>query len=138
VIRRREQVLFLVVGAWNTIFGYAVWAVLQATLGTRLPYVVVIVLAWPLAVLNAYLMHRKFVFRSHASIRHELPRFSTVYVAVLAANLVVLPVAVAVLPASIYLIQALFTCAVVIASYLGHKYYSFMGAQLVDDFGRDE
>ena len=24
--QRREQLLYLVVGAWNTIFGYAVWA----------------------------------------------------------------------------------------------------------------
>ena len=32
-LRRREQLLYLVVGGWNTVFGYAVWALLQLLLG---------------------------------------------------------------------------------------------------------
>ena len=32
-LRRREQVLYLVVGGWNTVFGYAVWALMQFLLG---------------------------------------------------------------------------------------------------------
>jgi putative flippase GtrA len=125
VARRREQILFVVVGAWNTVFGYAAWAILQATLGRVLPYLLIVVLAWPVAVLNAYFMHRTFVFRSHAPVRRELPRFSVVYLGTLAANLIVLPIAIAVLPLGIYLIQALFMGAVVVLSYVTHKYYSF-------------
>ena len=34
--RRREQVLYLVVGGWNTVFGYAVWAI-DAVPARRLP-----------------------------------------------------------------------------------------------------
>ena len=52
--RRREQLLYLVVGGWNTVFGYAVWAVLQFLLGGYLHYLVIVVLSWPIAVLNAY------------------------------------------------------------------------------------
>src|SRR4051794_545714 len=62
--RRREQLLYLVVGAWNTIFGYGVWAVMQYLLGDTLNYLVIIVLSWPIAVLNAYLGYRYIVFRS--------------------------------------------------------------------------
>jgi putative flippase GtrA len=126
----------VVVGAWNTLFGYVVWAILQATLGGSLPYVAILLLAWPIAVLNAYLRHRTFVFRSREPIRAELPRFSLVYAATLAANLVILPVAVEVLPLNVYVIQAVFTIAVVGLSYVAHKYYSFGRARPGDGHDR--
>jgi putative flippase GtrA len=125
--RRREQLLYLAVGAWNTAFGYVVWAIFQALLGSQLHYLVILLLAWPIAVLNAYLGYRLLVFRSHGSILRELPRFSLVYLATLVVNVVVLPIALAVLPFNIYVVQALFTFAVVVSSYLGHKHYSFRG-----------
>ena len=131
-LRRREQLLYLVVGAWNTVFGYGVWAVLQYLLGDILNYLVIVVLSWPIAVLNAYLGYRYIVFRSSGPMLKELPRFSLVYLAVLLANLVLLPIALQVLPFNIYVVEALFMAGVVVASYLGHKYYSFGGTD-----GRD-
>ena len=125
--RRREQLLYLVVGGWNTVFGYSVWALMQYLLGDYLPYVVVILLAWPIAVLNAYLCYRYIVFRSRGPVLKELPRFSLVYVVTLVVNLALLPVALRVLPFNIYVIQALLTVVVVVCSYLAHKYYSFGG-----------
>ena len=127
VVRRREQILYLVVGGWNTLFGYGAWAVLQFLLGDHLHYLVIVVISWPIAVLNAYLGYRYVVFRSRGPILLELPRFSTVYVASLLATLVALPIALAVLPFSIYVINAGFTCVVVVASYFAHKYFSFGG-----------
>ena len=126
-LRRREQLLYLVVGGWNTVFGYGVWAVMQFLLGERLHYLVIVGLAWPIAVLNAYLGYRYLVFRSRGSMLRELPRFSVVYFLTLVVNLALLPVALAVLPFNIYVVQAMFTAAVVVASYLGHKYFSFRG-----------
>jgi putative flippase GtrA len=123
--RRREQVLYLVVGGWNTVFGYGVWALLQYLLGAHLHYLVIVALSWPIAVLNAYCGYRVLVFRSQGSVLRELPRFSVVYLAALAVNLALLPVALAVLPFTIYLVQALFTALVVVGSYLGHRYFSF-------------
>jgi putative flippase GtrA len=128
-LRRREQVLYLVVGGWNTVFGYAVWALLQYLLGDYLPYLVILLLAWPINVLNAYLGYRYVVFRSRGPVFRELPRFSLVYVVALVANLVLLPVAVRVLPFSIYVDQALFLAVVLVCSYLGHKYFSFRGGR---------
>ena len=123
--RRREQVLYLAVGAWNTFFGYAVWAVLQLLLGDRLHYLVIVVIAWPIAVLNAYLGYRYLVFRSRNSIVREFPRFALVYVASLVAGLVLLPIGLAVLPFNIYAVQALLTVLVIVGSYLSHRYFSF-------------
>lgn len=121
----REHLLYLIIGGWNTIFGYAVWAVLQFSIGRFVPYLGVIVLAWPAAVVNAYLGYRTFVFRSHEPVWTELPRFSLIYVATLIANLVLLPLALTVLPFSIYVVQAIFLGLMVIVSYLSHRYVSF-------------
>jgi len=123
--RRREQVLYLLVGGWNTVFGYAAWALMQYLLGDHLHYLVVVVLSWPIAVVNAYLGYRYVVFRSQGPVRRELPRFSLVYLVTLVVNLAVLPVALRLLPFNIYVIQAVFAVVVVVCSYLGHKYYSF-------------
>ena len=127
--RRREQLLYLVVGAWNTVFGYCVWALMQYLLGDYLNYLVIIVLSWPIAVLNAYLGYRYIVFRSRGPVLRELPRFSLVYLATLVLNLALLPVALRVLPFSIYVDQALFLGVVVVCSYLSHKYFSFGGGR---------
>jgi len=126
--RRREQVLYLVVGGWNTVFGYSVWAVMQYMLADHLHYLVIVLLSWPIAVLNAYIGYRYIVFRSLGPILTELPRFSLVYVAGLVVNLALLPVALRVLPFSIYVDQALFLSVVIVFSYLGHKHFSFRGA----------
>lgn len=133
--RRREQVLYLVVGGWNTVFGYGVWALMQYLLGDYLHYLVIVVLSWPIAVLNAYLGYRFIVFRSRGPVLRELPRFSLIYLATLLVNLALLPVALSVLPFNIYVIQALFTAAVVVCSFLGHKYYSFRGGRHRDGQG---
>ena len=127
--RRREQLLYLGVGGWNTVFGYAVWALIQYLLGTHLHYLIIVLLAWPVAVVNAYLGYRFIVFRSQGPIRREFPRFATVYVATLLVNLALLPVALAILPFNIYVIQALFTTVVVVLSYLSHKFFSFGGGR---------
>lgn len=122
---RQEQILYVAVGAWNTLFAYAEWAFLQTILQARLHYLVILVLAWPPAVLNAYFWHRRFVFRSTASVRRELPRFSLVYLASLIAGLLLLPVLLANLPFNIYVLQAGYTVAVVALSYLAHKLFTF-------------
>jgi putative flippase GtrA len=123
-------VLYVAVGAWNTVFGYGVWAVLQYLLHPYLNYLLIVVLSYPIAVANAYVCYRYVVFRSRGRVLAELPRFSVVYLLTMVANLVVLPFLVRALPLSLYAIQALFTCAVVVVSYLGHKFISFRGGQV--------
>lgn len=127
--RRREQILYLVVGGWNTLFGYLVWALLQYLLHDYVYYLFILILAWFPAVLNAYIGYRIFVFRSKGNIWRELPRFSLVYVGTLCISLVGLPILLHVLPFNIYVTQALFTMAMVVASYLSHKYFSFRGGR---------
>lgn len=123
--RYREQLLYLVVGGWNTLFGYGIWALMQFLLHDYLHYLVILVISWPFAVTNAYVCFRHFVFHSKDKVWRELPRFSLVYLFSLVAGLVMLPILVHTLPYNLYVIQALFTVVVVALTYLGHRYFSF-------------
>ena len=127
--RRREQILYLVVGGWNTLFGYCIWALMQYVLHDYINYLIILVLSWPFAVGNAYLCYRHFVFRSHGGMWRELPRFSLVYAVTLMLGLMALPILLHTLPFNIYVIQAGFTAVVIVASYLSHKYFSFGGSR---------
>lgn len=126
---RREQISFVVVGLWNTAFAYGVWALLQLLLQDHLNDVAILVLAWPAAVLNAYICHRNLVFQSTESIGREFPRFALVYVVTLLVNIVLLPTLLNTLPFSIFAIQAGYTVVVVVASYLAHTRVSFRPAK---------
>jgi putative flippase GtrA len=126
-LRRREQILYLVVGAWNTLFGYAVWALFYRLLHPHLHYLIIQIISWPIPVAVAYFLFRRLVFRSKGSVWRELPRFSLVYAGALALALVVLPILVRVIPFNLYVIQALLAAIVIVMTYVAHKYFSFRG-----------
>ncbi len=125
--RYREQILYLAVGGWNTLFGYLNFVVLYYFLQARLLVIGILLISYALSIANAYVCYRYIVFRSRGSVLREIPRFTSVYLIALAANLVILPLALRWLPFSAYVVQALFTVAVVLISYLGHKHFSFRG-----------
>jgi putative flippase GtrA len=123
--RYREPIAYVIVGAWNTLFGYGVFALLYYLLHDHVHVDVVLVMSYALSIANAYVGYRFVVFRSTGSMKRELPRFTAVYLVTLAANLVVLPVALRLLPWNAYVVQGLFTFVIVVLSYLGHKHFSF-------------
>jgi putative flippase GtrA len=125
--RYREQILYLAVGGWNTLFGYLNFVVLYYFLQGTMPVMAILIVSYAISIANAYVCYRYVVFRSRGSVLREMPRFTSVYVVALAANLVVLPLALRWLPFSAYVVQAIFTLGVVLLSYFGHKHFSFRG-----------
>ena len=126
----RKKVAYLIVGGWNTAFGYGSFAVLYLVckrLG--LHYLVALTVSQALSILNAYVGYKHFVFRSDAHWVRELARFSLVYWIIFAANLVALPMLVKGLGWSPLLGQALFTAVTVCVSYLAHDNFSFQTAK---------
>jgi putative flippase GtrA len=132
--RRREQILYVVVGGWNTLFGYGIFALayhlLHDVAGVpKIPgSMAALIVGNIIGVANNYVLYRTIVFRSHGPIWRELPRFMLVYLVALAVNLVALPLALRELPFSVYAVQAVFTAAVVVTSYLANKHFSFAPA----------
>lgn len=83
----REGIRYVIVGAWNTFFGIAAFAVLWVLLRDTVRYGWVLLIAQIVAVLQAYYSQRTFVWRSRGSWIPELGRFALVYIATYFANL---------------------------------------------------
>jgi putative flippase GtrA len=135
LVRRREQILYVVVGGWNTLLGYGVFALFyhllhdSAGMSRVSGSMTALVASTVVGVTNNYVLYRTIVFRSRGPVRREVPRFLVVYAAVLVVNLIMLPLALRTLPFSVYLIQAAFTVAVVVTTYVANKYFSFAPAR---------
>lgn len=131
---RREQILYVLVGGWNTVLGYGLFALLYHLLHdvagvAPIPgSMAALVVASAIGIANNYVLYRTIVFRSHGTLRRELPRFLAVYLVALAVNLVALPLALHELPFNVYAMQAVYTVVVVVATYVANKYFSFAPA----------
>ena len=119
----RSCISWSVVGTRS--LGMWVWAVLQ-----HLPVATSTTSSWSScrgrsAALNAYLGYRLVVFESPGPYPHGAPALLSCALRDAHPNLALLPIALNVLPLNIYVIQAFFTAAVVVVSYLGTSTSSF-------------
>ena len=122
----REQGLrFLIVGAFNTAFGFLLFALMLHLAGDRVHYLVVLVVAMIIAVLVAFAAYRTFVFRVRGNVLRDLGRFSLVYAGVLAANVIALPLLVEVAGLPILIAQAIVVVGTVVVNFLLHRSFSF-------------
>lgn len=120
-----KEVRYVLVGGWNTLFGWAVFVALQLTVGATIGYMAVLVIAQVVSIINAYLCYRWLVFRVQGSWWLDFFRFSTVYWIVFALNIVALPLMVSALGMNVILAQTVFVVVTVIASYIAHNRFSF-------------
>jgi putative flippase GtrA len=122
---RERGLRYLLVGAFNTLFGVTTFVLLQKLLGAHVGYLVVLVVSWVINVLEAFLTYRFLVFRVRGQFILDLARFSSVYAASFAFNLAALPLAVEVLGLPVIGAQLGVLVVVVLASYVAHSSFSF-------------
>ena len=125
---------YLVVGVWNTVFGYSLYALFTALLMPRLRfgYIYASVASNLLAITVAYFCYKIFIFKTQGNYLAEWLRCILVYGSALLPGLVLLPLLVEGLHSEFHLGQsapyvagALVTGLTVIYSFLGHKNFSF-------------
>ena len=125
---------YLLVGAFNTVFGYGLFALLNwllRPLGAH-SYLLAALLANVIAIGVAFLGYKKLVFRSQGNYLGEWARCMCVYGSSMLISLAGLAVLVPVLQRSLrrpeqasYLAAAIMTVLTIILSFLGHKHFSF-------------
>lgn len=137
-----EKLRFLIVGAWNTLFSYVLFAVLLYTLGPVLKglsdssspvlawvgahwYLAVQWLSWLIAVPQSTLTMKFFVFRSRGHMGHEIWRSFFVYLPMQALSSVSLWLLVSFVGLHPLTGQLLTVGLSAVMSYLGHKYFTF-------------
>lgn len=116
---------FVVLGVVNTAFGFAVFAAIQLAFGGFLHYLLVLALAHVVAVLEAFVVQRRFVFRSTEPWLPELARFWSVYLGLFAVNIPVLLVFVEVARLPVLVAQFVTLLILAVGSYLAHRSFTF-------------
>jgi len=125
---------YLLVGAWNTLFGYSDYAVLTYMLGPVVPhsYIAASIIAAPLNMTVAYLGYKWFVFKTRGNYLREWSRCMVVYGSAMVLGILLLPLVVFLVRVTTgldrsapYIAGALLMGFGVIYSFLGHKNFSF-------------
>jgi putative flippase GtrA len=134
------KVKFVLVGAWNTVFGYLVFLVLDTLFAGAfsrryVAYMTAMVLSNLLAITNAYIFHKYVTFKSDVrgrAVIAEFLRFFTTYVFTFCMSLALLPIFVEILNIGPKMAAALviFVCTVV--SWVGHSRFSFNPSATID------
>lgn len=127
--KHEQKIRYLIIGGWNTVFGYGVFAVLYFYLSDSIHYLVILSLSYIISITNAYIGYKLFVFRTKGNILKEYFRFYVVYGVSFFINLAILPLLVEILAINIYVAQAMVTIITIIGSYVLHKNFSFRGKQ---------
>jgi putative flippase GtrA len=126
---------YLLVGGFNTVFGYSLFAVLNYSLQGmgQYSYMLASLLSNLVAISVAFLGYKWFVFRTKGNYMKEWFRCIAVYSSGMLLTLAGLPLLVPLLrrfmvqrpQAAPYVAAAIMAVVVVIASFFGHKHISF-------------
>jgi len=125
--QHQEKINYLLVGGWNTVFGYFIFVLLYYLLVHRLHYMLIFIISNIISISNAYVGYKTFVFKTKGNYLREYIRFYMVYSTALIINLGLLPLAVEFIHLSPLSAQGIIMVVNVIFSYFGHKYFSFGG-----------
>ena len=127
---------YLVVGIWNTAFAYGTFALFTALLDRYMPasYMAASVLSSVLNITVSFLGYKWFVFKTTGNYFQEWTRCLMVYSGGIILSLILLPPIVLVITylfgqprASPYIAGAVLLGMQFIASFFGHKNFSFRG-----------
>ena len=127
--RQYEVLAYLAVGGWNTLFGIGLYALVYRLFGGRVHYLLLAVPVNVAAITNAFLCYKLFVFRTKGRWLREYLRCYLVYGSGTLAGMGLLWLFAGVFGMSPVYANTLGTAIVVVASYFGHKYFSFARPQ---------
>lgn len=120
-----QPLRFLIVGAWNFVFGYFAFAGLYWMMNGRWPDCFISTIAAILGITMSFLTHRFITYRSHGCWWREYLRFYVVYGGQSILNIFLIWILVTQLKLNAYIVQLSISVALTVVSYWAHKYYSF-------------
>jgi putative flippase GtrA len=120
-----RKLRFLIVGGWNTLFGYLSFYVLYLVAADRLHYLIIAVIAHFVAVTQSYVTQRRLVFRSDAPVPGEFLRFNASLIGTLLFGLLAMYLLVEAATLSPLVAQAIVILTSAVLSYVLHSRVSF-------------
>lgn len=120
-----QKLAYLLVGGWNTLFGLAIFALLYSLLHQILHYILILVISYIIAITNAFLCYKFFVFKTKGDLFREYLRFYIVYGVSFVINIGFMVIIVELFKIKPIPAQSIILSITTIVSYIGHKHYSF-------------
>jgi len=117
---------YIAVGGWNTVFGMGVYAALYWLYGEKVHYLLLAVPSNIMAITNAYVCYKLFVFKTEGcNVLWEYLRCYLVYGGGALAGAGLMYACTEILSINPAVSNVAATALVTMASYVGHKYFSF-------------
>lgn len=116
---------YLLVGGWNTLFGFMAGPVIYYGLHGKVHVVLVGVVAYIMSITMAFITHKLFVFRTKGRWLSEYCRSYVVYGGTAAIGIAALWVLVDGMAVPFWIAQVLIMTTTVIISYFGHSKFTF-------------
>jgi putative flippase GtrA len=126
--RHEQQVRYLLVGGWNTLFGYGVYALLYGLLHRHVSYILLLVPANIISITQNYFGYKFIVFRTKGNYLREYFKTYLVYGVAFLINLPLLPLLHEVAGLPVLGAQAVAMAVTVVLSYFFYKYFAFSTA----------
>jgi putative flippase GtrA len=123
--RLPQELRFLLAGAYNTAFGYLTFSLLFILLQTRINYLVIAFVCYPISLTSAFIVHRNLVFRSQERWPRSFIRFNFSQIAAFLFGVAGLYSLVRFGHLAPLVAQALVVIASVLVTYLLHRHFSF-------------
>jgi putative flippase GtrA len=138
LVKHQFKVKFVLVGIWNTIFGYFIFVALDTLFSylfeTRyLAYMSAMAFSNIITIVNAFIFHKFITFKSMVrgkAMIMEYFRFSTIYLFTFGISLALLPFFVEILNFNTKISGAFVVLISAVISYLGHSNFSFKNRAL--------
>ncbi len=124
--RLSEKIRFLLVGGFNTVFAYGVYALLLIVF--RMPYLLALIVQYFITINVSIATMRYYVFQSKGDIVAEFVKAWGVYIGLFVANTIGLSFLIEALKVDALWAQGFYLVFSTIVTYLLHKYFSFRKA----------
>ncbi|MEM4248159.1 MAG: GtrA family protein [Candidatus Nanoarchaeia archaeon] len=112
-------------GIWNTVFGVLAYAILYELLKNKVHYLLLVIPSNILAVTNAYICYKVFVFETKGNILKEYVRCYAVYGASMIIGAILLFIFVDIFGFNPIVAQCLGLLITTVFSYVSHRNFSF-------------
>lgn len=132
--KHQVKIRFLIVGVWNTLFGYGIYCLLDTIFAylidkRYIAYMLSMVLSNIIAIINAYIFHKNVTFKSRVNgikgVIYEFFRFSLTYAVTFCLSIILLPVFVEFFKIGPKIAGAFVIVVCTFISYFGHSWFSF-------------
>ena len=120
-----QKIRYLIVGCWNTLFGYLAGLLIYNWLGKNLNVIIIGVIANVLAITMAYITNKIFVFKTKGNWTKEYFKAWMLYGTTTAIGIGLLWVLVDIFEIHFWLAQGLVTIILIFTAYIGNLRFTF-------------